>query len=99
MYYHVRKILKRLQVSLPHEAGCNAADNPYTNKEFFKICEDYGVSHNPMRYQDEKFHWTYQLVLGGQVIISRLGPDSMTHWIIEKSQGFTNGGCLKYQRV
>ena len=39
MYYHVRGILKRLQVPLPHRASFNAADNPYTNKEFFKICE------------------------------------------------------------
>ena len=39
--YHVRRILKRLQVSLPHEAGFNADDNPNTNEEFFKICKDY----------------------------------------------------------
>ena len=32
VYYHVRRSLKRLQVLLPHEAGFNAADNPYTNK-------------------------------------------------------------------
>ena len=60
MYHHVRRILKRLQVLLSHEAGFNAAANPYTNKEFFKICEDYGDPHDPMRYRDEKFYWTYQ---------------------------------------
>ena len=64
MYYHVRRILKRLQVPLPHEAGCNAVDNPYTNEEFFKICVDYRVSHNPVRYRDEKFNWTYQHDVG-----------------------------------
>ena len=48
-YYHVRRILKRLQVSLPHEASFNAADNPYANEKFLKICEDYGVSHNPTK--------------------------------------------------
>ena len=32
----------------------------YTNKEFFKICEDYGVPHDPMKYRNEKFYWTYQ---------------------------------------
>ena len=37
------KRMKRLQVPLPHEAGFNVADNPYTNEEFFKICEDYEV--------------------------------------------------------
>ena len=37
MYYHVRRVLKRLQVPLPHETSFNAADNPYTESEFFKI--------------------------------------------------------------
>ena len=41
VYYHVRRILKKLQVPLPHEAGFNAADNLYTESEFSKICEDY----------------------------------------------------------
>ena len=59
MYYHARRILKRLQVLLPHEAGFNAVDNPYTNEEFFKICENYGVPHDSMRYRNEKFYWTY----------------------------------------
>ena len=46
-----------------------------------------------MRYRDEKFYWTYQhsVVWPNDYI----GPDSMTHWIIEKSQGFTNVGLLR----
>ena len=55
VYYYVRRVLKRLQVPLPHEASFNAANNPYTKKEFFKICEDYGIPHDPMRYRGEKF--------------------------------------------
>ena len=43
VYYNVRTVLKRLQTPLPHETGFNAADNPYTESEFFKICEDYRV--------------------------------------------------------
>ena len=88
MYYHVRIIL-RLQVSLLHKAGFNAADN----QEFFNICEDYEVSHDRMKYRNEKFYWTYhcRVVWPDDYI----GPDSMTHWIIEKSQGFTNVGLLR----
>ena len=57
VYYHVRRILKRLQVPLHTKLVLiNAADNPYTNEEFFKICGDYGVSHDPMKYSDEKFY-------------------------------------------
>ena len=58
--FHVRRILKRLQVPLPHETGFNTANNPYTESEFLKICEDYRVPNDPIRYRDEKFYWTYQ---------------------------------------
>ena len=30
MYYHVRRVVERLQVPLPQEASFNAADNPFT---------------------------------------------------------------------
>ena len=65
VYYHVRRILKKLQVPLPHETGFNAADNPYTESEFLKICEDYGVPDDPMRYRDEKFIGLISAVLVG----------------------------------
>ena len=93
VYYHMRRVLKRLQVPLPQEASFNAADNPYTKEEFFKICEDYKVPNDPMRYREEKFYWTHQcsIVWPNDYI----GPDSMTHWIIEKSQGFTDVGLYR----
>ena len=93
VYYHVRRILKRLQTPLPHETGFNAADNPYTESELFKICEDYRVSNDRMRCRDEKFYWTYQR--GVHWSDDYLGPDSMTQWIIEKSVGFTDVGLYK----
>ena len=55
VYCHVRRVLKRLQVPLPHETSFNAADDPYTSLEFFKICEDYRVPDDPMKYWDENF--------------------------------------------
>ena len=51
IYYHVRRILKKIQVSLPHETSFNVADNPYTESEFLKICEDFRVPND--RYQDK----------------------------------------------
>ena len=85
--------LKRLQVPLAHETGFNAADNPYTESEFLKICEDYRVPNDPMRYRNKKFHWTYQC--GVRWPDDYIGPDSMTQWIIEKSDGFTDVGLLR----
>ena len=93
MYYHVRRVLKRLQVPLPHQTSFNAVDNPYTSSEHFKICEDYGVPNDPLKYQDEKFYWTYQC--GVCWPDEYIGPDSMTQWIIEKSDGFTDVGLLR----
>ena len=78
---------------MPHETSFNAADNPYTELEFFNICEDYRVSNDPMRYRDEKFYWTYQHSVRWPN--DYIGPDSMTRWIIEKSQGFTDIGLLR----
>ena len=46
-----------------------------------------------MKYRDEKFYWTYQS--GVHWPDDYIGPDSMTRWIIEKSQGFTDVGLLK----
>ena len=46
-----------------------------------------------MRYRDEKFYWTYQH--GVRWPDDCIGPDSMTWWIIEASDGFTDVGLLK----
>ena len=46
-----------------------------------------------MKYQDEKFYWSYQC--GVHWPNDYLGPDSMTSWIIEASDGFTDVGLLK----
>ena len=46
-----------------------------------------------MRYKDEKFYWSYQHIVGWPN--DYLGPDSMTRWIIEKSDGFTNVGLYR----
>ena len=78
---------------MPHETGFNTADNPYTESEFFKICEDYRVPNDPMRYRAKKFYWSYQH--GIHLPDDYIGPDSMTRWIIEASVGFTDVGLYK----
>ena len=79
--------------SIATRSWFKAADNPYTNQEFVKICEDNGVPHNPMKYKNEKLYWTYQH--GVRWPEYYIGQDSMTYWIIEKSQGFTDVGLLR----
>ena len=43
-----------------------------------------------MKFRDDKFYWTYQH--GVRWPNDYIGPDSMTRWIIEKSDGFTDVG-------
>ena len=69
IYYHVRRVLKRLQVPLPHETSFNVAENPYTESEFLKICENYRVHYDPMKYWDEKFIGLISVALVGLMII------------------------------
>ena len=78
---------------MPHETGFNAVDNPYTESEFLKICEDYRVPNDPVKYLDKKFYWSYQRSVHWPD--DYIGPDSMTQWIIEKLVGFTDVGLLK----
>ena len=46
-----------------------------------------------MRYRDRKFYWTYQHGIRWPDHYN--GPDSMTWWIIEGSDGFTDVGLYK----
>ena len=69
IYYHVRRVLKRLQIPLPHETGFTAADNPYTESELLQICEDYRVPNDPMKYQDENFNGPISTMFIGPMII------------------------------
>ena len=87
----MRQVLKRLQVPLPYELGFSAIDNLYRSEGFFKLCVGYRVPHDPMRYQNEKFFGTHQH--GGWS--DYIDPDSMAHWIIKKSQRFTNVGFYR----
>ena len=91
VYYHIRRILKRLQVVLPHEANFNISDNPYTESEFYNLCHEYNVPSDPMRYRFEKFYGSYQT--GGWE--DYINPDSMGRFIIPSSQGFTDNGMVK----
>ena len=91
VYYHIRRVLKRLQAVLPHEDNFNPADNPYTEKEFFNLCHEYNVPNGPMRYRFKKFYGSYQT--GGWD--DYLNPDSMFRWTIQTSNGFTDIGLVK----
>ena len=44
VYYHIRRILNRLEIPLPYENSFNKYNNPYNHEKFKKICIEYGVN-------------------------------------------------------
>ena len=91
-YYHIRRILKRMEVRLPHESGFNVANNPYSNEEYLKLCDEYDVPTEPLSYRFEKFFATYQT---GSIYDDTINENSMFRWVIQTSQGFTHIGSVK----
>ena len=65
----MRGASKRLQIPLPNESSFNTCDNSYTESEFFKTCEDYGVPNDPMRYRMKNFIGLISTVFVGLMII------------------------------
>ena len=46
VYYHIRGILKILEIPLPYENSFNQYNNPYNHEKFIKICGEHGVSND-----------------------------------------------------
>ena len=46
VYYHVRRILKILEIPLPYDNFFNQYNNPYNHEKFIGICSEYGVSND-----------------------------------------------------
>ena len=46
VYYHVKRILKILEIPLPYENSFNQYNNPYNHEKFIGICSEYGVSND-----------------------------------------------------
>ena len=44
--YHIRRILKILEIPLPYENTFNKFNNSYNHEMLIKICGEYGVSNN-----------------------------------------------------
>ena len=91
VYYHIRRIFKQMRTPLPFETSFKQFNNPYNKEEFLKICHEYGVDFNPMKYREQSFFSSYQRKRTGYPGpgFSYFTNDSMTRSIVERSQGLT----------
>ena len=96
-YYHIRRILKILEIPLPYENSFNQYSNPYNHEKFTGICSEYGVSNDLTKWRNQKYFSTWQSRgwETGKPGMSYLNENSFSRWIIEESDGLTTLGLQK----
>ena len=97
VYYHIRRILKILEIPLPYENSFNQYNNPYNHEKFIGICSEYGVSNDLAKWRNQKYFSTWQSRAWetGKPGMSYINENSFSRWIIEKSDGLTTLGLQK----
>ena len=97
VYYHIRRILKILEIPLPYENSFNQYNNPYNHEKFIGICSEYGVSNDLTKFRNQKYFSTWQSRAWetGKPGMSYINENSFSRWIIEKSDGLTTLGIQK----
>ena len=97
VYYHIRRILKILEIPLPYENSFNQYSNPYNHEKFIEICSEYGVSNDLTKWRNQKYFSTWQSRAWetGKPGMSYINENSFSRWIIEKSEGLTTLGIQK----
>ena len=96
-YYHIRRILKILEIPLPYENSFNQYNNPYNHEKFIGICSEYGVSNDLTKWNNQKYfsRWQSRAWETGKPGMSYINENSFSRWIIEKSDGLTMLGLQK----
>ena len=97
VYYHIRRILKILDIPLPYENSFNQYNNSYNHEKFIGICSEYGVSNDLTKWRNQKYFSTWQSRAWetGKPGMSYINENSFSRWIIEKSDGLTTLGIQK----
>ena len=93
VYYHIRRILKILEIPLPYENSFNQ----YNHEKFIGICSEYGVSNDLTKWRNQKYFSTWQSRAWetNKPGMSYINENSWNRWIIEKSDGLTTLGLQK----
>ena len=97
VYYHIRRILKILEIPLPYENSFNQYNNSYNHEKFIGICSEYGVSKYLTKWRNQKYFSTWQSRAWetNKPGMSYINENSFSRWIIEKSDGLTMLGLQK----
>ena len=98
VHYHIRRILKILEIPLSYENSFNQYNNSYNHEKFTKICGEYGgVSNDLTKWRNQKYFSTWQSRAWetGKPGMSYINENSFSRRIIEKMDGLTTLGTPK----
>ena len=97
VYYHIRRILKILEIPLPYQNSFNQYSNPYNHEKFIGICSEYGASNDLTKWRNQKYFSTWQSRAWetNKPGMSYINENSFSRWIIEISEGLTKLGIQK----
>ena len=97
VYYHIRRILKILEIPLPYENSFNQYNNPYDHEKFIGICSEYGISNDLTKWRNQTYFSTWQSRAWetGKSGMSYINENSFSRWIVEKLDGLTTLGLQK----
>ena len=97
VYYHIRRILKIIEIPLPYENSFNQYNSPYNHETFKSLCKGYDVSKDSTKWRNQKYFSTWQNRAWetGKPGMSYINENSFSRWIIGKSDGFNKLGLKK----
>ena len=101
VYYHIRRILKKLKIPLPYENSFNQYNNPYNHEKFIGICSESGVIKDLTKWRNQKYFSTWQSRAWetGKPGMSYINENSFSRCLIEKSGGLTLLGLQKLSEL
>ena len=101
VYYHIRRILKILEIPLPYENSFNQYNNPYNHEMFIRIWGEYGVSNDLTKWRNQTYFSTWQSRAWemGKPGMSYINENSFSRLIVQNANGITTLGLQKLSDV
>ena len=79
VYFHVRLILHKLPISLPHDDGFSLVENDYEDSTYYSAYDRYGIDPTETKMCGEWFYMTDYAVFVHEVeATERSPPDNLT---------------------
>ena len=92
VYYHIRRILRRILAPIPNEDGFDKYNNAFSKEQVQRIGNEYGISTKNLAIYKNQYYFE-------RTGTSRSGYDyehnNWSRWIINSSHGFTKHGLEK----